>query len=236
LFLQPKKELRDPKHPVTKLSEKVDQKLGKVSFWLLYIPEQEYLQKNKDELLRKKKEEEEVRRNKAALEMQRQEEERNIQNEERRRQQEDDSQYVNGMVRFSNIGVRDLPKKDILRKTDPYVLLRMGMAEKQTSVAKNTTNCDFKGETYELQYDPSKMKGKKEANIEVWDYDVTGFDSLVGAASVDILPYLNKQALVELYLQPKKKKEDGSQSTTNLALNQDQKLGKVTFWMLYTPF
>ncbi|KAA6361839.1 MAG: hypothetical protein EZS28_042633, partial [Streblomastix strix] len=35
---------------------------------------------------------------------------------------------------------------------------------------------------------------------------------------------------------PKKKKEDGSQSTTNLALNQDQKLGKVTFWMLYTPF
>ncbi|KAA6384567.1 MAG: putative AGC family protein kinase, partial [Streblomastix strix] len=32
---------------------------------------------------------------------------------------------------------------------------------------------------------------------------------------------------------PKKKKEDGSQSTTNLALNQDQKLGKVTFWIVF---
>ncbi|KAA6382387.1 MAG: hypothetical protein EZS28_022085, partial [Streblomastix strix] len=56
---------------------------------------------------------------------------------------------------------------DVTGKQDPYVLIRMGMDEKQTSVGHNVSNYDYQNEKYELIYDPIRMKGKKEVDIEV---------------------------------------------------------------------
>ncbi|KAA6388477.1 MAG: hypothetical protein EZS28_015997, partial [Streblomastix strix] len=136
---------------------------------------------------------------------------------------------------ISQMHFRNLPNTDVIGKTDPYVLIRMGMDEKQTSFALNCNDYDYLNEKYEMEYDPVKIKGKKEVDIEVWDYDLEGYDDLIGNASVDILPYLNKQTLVDLFLQPKKELRDPKHPVTKLSEKVDQKLGKVSFWLLYIP-
>jgi Ca2+-dependent lipid-binding protein len=55
---------------------------------------------------------------------------------------------VKGIVKVNNISVRNLPKMDIVGKTDPYVVMRLGDEEKQTSVAHETLNYDYKNEEY----------------------------------------------------------------------------------------
>ncbi|KAA6331670.1 MAG: hypothetical protein EZS28_053361, partial [Streblomastix strix] len=101
---------------------------------------------------------------------------------ERKRKEALDSKYIKGFVKINNISVRNLPNTDVIGKPDPYVLIRMGMDEKQTSVAHNVNDYEYLNEKYEMEYDPVKMKGKKEVDIEVWDYDTAGFDDLVGSA------------------------------------------------------
>ncbi|KAA6396311.1 MAG: hypothetical protein EZS28_008160, partial [Streblomastix strix] len=145
-----------------------------------------------------------------------------------------DNRYVKGVVFFSNIAVRNLPKMDVTGKQDPYVLIRMGLDEKQTSVAHNVSNYDYQNERYEMEYDPVKMKGKKEVDIEVWDYDTAGFDDLMGTAKVDILPAYRQWIPIDLYLKPKKVKVDPTQSNLNQQ-KQSQKKSRIKFQMLYIP-
>ncbi|KAA6398017.1 MAG: hypothetical protein EZS28_006457 [Streblomastix strix] len=110
----------------------------------------------------------------------------------------------------------------------------MGMDEKQTSNGNNSVEYSFEDEQYELNYDPIKMKGKKEVDIEVWKYDIVGFDDLIGSASVDILPSMNKELQVELFLQSKQTKKDQTQQQLNISSQQnDEGLGKVIFHMKY---
>ncbi|KAA6361321.1 MAG: hypothetical protein EZS28_043152 [Streblomastix strix] len=190
LFLQPQKGKKDQN---STRSQSVDQGLGKVIFNMLYTPEQEWIQKNKDESARKLKEAEEMKKNLALENARKQEQERLKQESEKKKQELErkkkealDSKYIKGFVKFNNISVRNLPNTDVIGKPDPYVLIRMGMDEKQTSVAHNVNDYDYLNEKYEMEYDPVKMKGKKEVDIEVWDYDTAGFDDLVGSASVDV--------------------------------------------------
>ncbi|KAA6401147.1 MAG: hypothetical protein EZS28_003323 [Streblomastix strix] len=217
LFLQPKQEITQQK--TSGGVRNLDNKLGKVIFQMEYIPGQEQAkgkqQKGAEEIYYDKQQEE-VRRLA----------------EEKRKRGEANSKYVKGYIEFSHIGVYDLPKMDLIGKSDPYVLFQIGFDQQQTSIAKNTLSYEYKNEVYVMEYDPAKLKGQREVDIEVWDYDSIGGNDFIGTVSVDVLPYLNKQGIVELYLQPKR--EDGNQ-TTILSLNQNQKLGSIAFWMLYTP-
>ncbi|KAA6353739.1 MAG: hypothetical protein EZS28_050734, partial [Streblomastix strix] len=139
------------------------------------------------------------------------------------------------VVRFSNISVREIKKSDLIGKPDPYVIFKYGKESKKTSVGKNTINYDYQDEEYELEFDPTKTEGKHDIDIEVYDHDSFSMKDLVGNVSVDVLPSLNQQQEIEVYLQPKKKKkEDLTKSKTELTpTNADQKLGKVSFNMLY---
>ncbi|KAA6396981.1 MAG: hypothetical protein EZS28_007491 [Streblomastix strix] len=126
--------------------------------------------------------------------------------------------YVKGKVILSNISVEDLPKIDLIGKCDPYVLLRIGNDEKQTSVAKNTLNHLYEGEEYEMIYEPSIMKGD-------------------GNVTLEILPTLQHELDFELYLQPKPdKKKDQSKLKSNLAQSKpDKNNGIIKFTMIYLP-
>ncbi|KAA6370089.1 MAG: hypothetical protein EZS28_034384, partial [Streblomastix strix] len=182
--------------------------------------------------LDKKMQEEEEKRKK-------EEEERKRLEEERLKEEEEKAKYVRGVVKFSHIAVRDLPKKDIIGSADPFVLIRMGEDEKQTSVAHNTVNYDYQNEQYEFIYEPTKMKGNGKVHFEVYDYDYIGNNDLIGTAIVDILPALEQPMYVELFLQPKEQKKDGLIDEENvlklLNLQQDKGIGKVTFQMVYAP-
>ncbi|KAA6377782.1 MAG: hypothetical protein EZS28_026691 [Streblomastix strix] len=132
-----------------------------------------------------------------------------IEEDQKEQEKEDqESKYVKGVVQISNISVRDLPQMDLVGKTDPYVLFKMGIQEKQTSVAKETLNYDYKDEQFDMLYDKTIMQGKKEVEVEVWDYDSVGKNDLIGIASFDILPSFNNPIQVELFLQQKKKEKE----------------------------
>ncbi|KAA6381425.1 MAG: hypothetical protein EZS28_023045, partial [Streblomastix strix] len=210
--------------------------LGKVIFWMLYTPGDEWIKKYEEEALRKKKEDEQIRKNKELENFRKQESERIKLDEEKKKKEVDDAKYVKGVVKFSNISVRNLPKMDIGGKADPFVLFRMGDSEKQTSIVKSVLNYDYIDEEYEVIYDPSKMKGQGIVDVEVYDYDTIGGNDIIGINSVDILPSMNKEIKVELFLQPKKSKKDFESSKSIILQEEpDQGLGKVIFSMLYTP-
>jgi hypothetical protein len=58
---------------------------------------------------------------------------------------------------------------DIFSKTDPFVVFRAGEESQQTTVAKSALDYDYLNEEYELIYDPTKMSGKHEIAVEVYD-------------------------------------------------------------------
>ncbi|KAA6370954.1 MAG: hypothetical protein EZS28_033519, partial [Streblomastix strix] len=233
LFLQPKKEDQTNSNIITSNS---DQKLGKVIFQMIYISESDWIKKFEKEQIRKKKEEEEQIKNRELEEKRKNDEIQKIAEEYKRkledariRKEAEDAKYVKGVVKFSNISVRNIPKMDLVGKTDPYVVFKLGDESKQTTVAKEQLDYDYLNETYEIIYDPSKNQLNREVEVSVWDYDSVGSNDLVGSVNVDILPSLNQQQQIELYLQPKL-----DQSKSNISQqNTDQKLGKVSFSMLY---
>ncbi|KAA6367050.1 MAG: hypothetical protein EZS28_037423, partial [Streblomastix strix] len=134
--------------------------------------------------------------------------------------QYEDTDILKCIVRFSNISVQDLPKKDIVGMCDPYVIFRIGDEEKQTSVANNSSNYEYINESIDLEYDPVLMGGNEKVNIEVWDHDRIGKDDLIGVTSVDILKTPNQQVQIEMDLSPKNDEQSGY-------------LGKVIFNMAY---
>ncbi|KAA6404067.1 MAG: hypothetical protein EZS28_000398 [Streblomastix strix] len=141
--------------------------------------------------------------------------------------EEEDLGYVNGIIKIKNISVRNLKKMDLLGKSDPYVVFKAGDEEKHTTTVRNKLDYDYVNEEYDLIYNPLKMQGKKEVEVEVYDYDVMTNNDMIGAVNVDILPSKNKETRIELFLQPK--------NDVELKSNTNQKLGKVLFTMIYIP-
>ncbi|KAA6388979.1 MAG: hypothetical protein EZS28_015494 [Streblomastix strix] len=230
LFLQPKNDVE--------LKTDTDQKLGKVIFTMIYIPEDDYLKKlRQKELIRKKTEQDLVKQRefeeKSKIEELEKigEEKRRIAEEERTRKEALDAQYIKGVVKFKNISVRNLKKMDLIGKSDPFVVFKAGESSKQTTTASNVTDYDYSNEEYEVVYDPAEMEGKHSIAVEVYDQDSITKNDLIGAVNIDILPSLNNETQIDLFLQPKKDdKEDETKPT-----NSDQKLGKVIFSVIYIP-
>ncbi|KAA6353464.1 MAG: hypothetical protein EZS28_051009, partial [Streblomastix strix] len=79
------------------------------------------------------------------------------------------------------------------------------------------------------------MQGKHEIEVEVYDYDSITKNDLIGVTNIDILPSLNKDTQIELFLQPQKEKKEESfkNKIETISNNNDQKLGKVIFNMKY---
>ncbi|KAA6371215.1 MAG: hypothetical protein EZS28_033258, partial [Streblomastix strix] len=89
-----------------------------------------------------------LRQSKSTSEQDGQEEEEPIYEEE------EDLGYVNGVVKFKNISVRNLKKMDSFGKSDPFVTFKAGDEEQKTTTAKNTLDYDYTNEEYDLIYNP----------------------------------------------------------------------------------
>ncbi|KAA6395284.1 MAG: hypothetical protein EZS28_009184, partial [Streblomastix strix] len=211
-----------------KIQDEYDEPTGIVYLTIEFIPQLQNDKKQEDE--ERKKEDEAVQQMQDRI--------NKLEGAKDKKMKEAKSlKYVKGKVILSNISVEDLPKMDLIGKCDPYVLLRLGNDENQTSVTKNTLNHFYEGEEYEMIYDPSIMKGDGNVTLEVWDYDKVGFDDLIGSVNVEILPALQHDLDFELYLQPKPdKKKDKSKLKSNLAQSKpDKNIGIIKFTMIYIP-
>ncbi|KAA6377783.1 MAG: hypothetical protein EZS28_026692 [Streblomastix strix] len=208
---------------------------------MIYLSEQEYIKRKEEEQNRKKREEEEkqrkqeelIKKKEADLKKKQELEQKRLE-EEQQKQAAEDAKYVKGIVNISSIAVRDLIYSEPGYKADPFVVFKSADQKKQTTIAKETMNYEYKDEYIDLIYDPTKTKEKREVEIEVWDCDISGSNNLIGTASVDIITSFNKLKKFELFLQPKKSKKDQRKSSkTILTVNQDPQIGKVTFKMIY---
>ncbi|KAA6360779.1 MAG: hypothetical protein EZS28_043694 [Streblomastix strix] len=188
LFLQPQNEKKEnsQQQKITIPIQNLDQKLGIVTFQLLYTDEQEWIKQFKEAQQKKKDEQNKMKKQRMEVLKKKIEEERLQIEKERKLKEAEDKKYPKGVVKFSNIAVRNLKKMDLVGKTDPYVVFKLGDLQKQTSVAKETLNYDYKNEEYEVVYDPAQMQGKRNVDVEVWDYDSVGNNDLIGTASVDV--------------------------------------------------
>ncbi|KAA6378690.1 MAG: hypothetical protein EZS28_025782, partial [Streblomastix strix] len=158
--------------------------------------------------------------------------------EERKKKEEEISKQKKGIVKIRNISVHDLPKMDVLGKCDPFVVMKLGNDEKQTSVAKKSYNYDYVNEQFEFQFDPMSLKENRNIEIQVWDYDKIGFDEMIGSANIEILTSFVQEQQYEFFLIPKKGKKGKIQPISNSndqSQEQDQGIGKVAFNLIYIP-
>ncbi|KAA6374518.1 MAG: hypothetical protein EZS28_029955, partial [Streblomastix strix] len=235
--------------------------VGKCIFQIVYvddidlvkkIEEEDRLNKIQEEQKKKleeerKKQQDAERRKKLEQEAQRKKEEekkkqssvmqpivqtRDIQDTHQIRKKEE--KYGKGVVKFTSISVRDLPKMTRSGVSNPVVRFKLADYSKMTTVGKNSFNYVYNNEKFDLVYDPAQMQGQKEVDVEVWEYISDNDSHLIGVASVDILPSSNRQTQVQLFLQPEQNKDSlSNEEFDKYSLEKDQKLGKVSFWIIY---
>ncbi|KAA6333438.1 MAG: hypothetical protein EZS28_053172, partial [Streblomastix strix] len=109
---------------------------------------------------------------------------------------------------------------------------KAGEESQQTTVAKSALDYDYLNEEYELIYDPTKMSGKHEIAVEVYDQDRFTKNDIIGLVNIDVLPSLNRETQIDLFLQPQEDKKDDQIKSQELE-NSDQKLGKISLSMIY---
>ncbi|KAA6371203.1 MAG: hypothetical protein EZS28_033270, partial [Streblomastix strix] len=152
---------------------------------------------------------------------------------------EDQIPYEKGFVKINNISVRNVSKLAIGGKADPYVIFKVGEKQRQTSIAPKTYNYNYKFEKFAFPFNPFKNNSPREVKVEVWDYNNYGRNDLIGTASAEILPSFNNKQHIDMFIQPtKQRKDDLSKSLTKNSTNsslhdQDYKLGKIVFTMVY---
>lgn len=96
---------------------------------------------------------------------------------------------VDGILRVHVVEAQNLVNKDLIGKSDPYVVLNLGSIKKETSVIPNCLNpkwdywCEFESDA------------NSELKIHVWDRDEGMRDETLGHTSVDVaLVAKNKEA------------------------------------------
>ncbi|KAA6355142.1 MAG: hypothetical protein EZS28_049331 [Streblomastix strix] len=97
-----------------------------------------------------------------------------------------DDKYVKGVVKFSNISVRNIPKMDLIGKSDPYVVFEIGTDSQQTTVAKESLDYDYLNEEYQIAIDPQSKVSNGQVSVSVFDYDSFSKNDLVGTVNVDV--------------------------------------------------
>jgi len=87
-----------------------------------------------------------------------------------------------GKVNLSVHGAEDLPKGDLIGKSDPYAVISYDNDKKKTPTVKNNQNPQWNYET-DL---PVNENGPQTIDIDVFDKDRFGKDKLLGSTSLDI--------------------------------------------------
>jgi hypothetical protein len=89
------------------------------------------------------------------------------------------------IIRVYILELRDLPKKDLLSDSDPYIKIYFG-DKKKFDEQKNHKN-DEKNTKWYKHYDIlTNFPGDSTLRIEVWDYDPIFRDELIGSTSIDL--------------------------------------------------
>ena len=98
------------------------------------------------------------------------------------------------IIRVYILELRDLPAKDLLSDSDPYIKIYFG-GEKKFDEQDNHQN-DIKNVKWYKYYDIlSIFPGESTLKIEVWDYNPIFKDTLIGSTSLDLEDrYFNVQS------------------------------------------
>ena len=89
------------------------------------------------------------------------------------------------IIRVYVLEIRDLPEKDLLSASDPYIKIYFG-EDKKFDEQKNHHN-DKKNVSWFKYYDIlSIFPGDSTLRIEVWDYNPIFKDELIGSTSIDL--------------------------------------------------
>ncbi|KAA6353089.1 MAG: hypothetical protein EZS28_051384, partial [Streblomastix strix] len=112
--------------------------------------------------------------------------------------EQDEYEYVKGKVSVTLHRLSDLPANDINGKSDPYVIFKLGDQEYKSKTISNSLNPEYE-ESFELPYDPTTTD-EKELKVEVWDFDRSSDDDVLGKTTIKFAKYLENQKDIELDL------------------------------------
>ena len=105
---------------------------------------------------------------------------------------DDDSEIPGpGTVNVNIHGAKDLMKKDLIGKSDPYAVLSYGGEQVKSDPVKNTQNPQWE---FQAQL-PVDENSPDHFNIEVFDKDKFGKDKSLGKADIDLPSIANGQSL-----------------------------------------
>ena len=143
----------------------------------------------------------------------------------------DDSGTIpDGNVHVNLKQARDLPKMDIVGKSDPYAIIACGDDKSKTKTVKNNQNPEFDHDAYF----PIQKDGADKITIDLFDADKFGKDKPLGSVDLDIADLLTSGPLEDVWLplengkggqvqlsadfQPAFQEEDGSINITKPGL------------------
>ena len=89
------------------------------------------------------------------------------------------------IIRVYILELRDLPKKDLLSDSDPYIKIYFG-DNKKFDEQKNHKNDEKNSKWYKYYDILTVFPGDSTLRIEVWDYDPIFRDELIGYTSIDL--------------------------------------------------
>ena len=94
---------------------------------------------------------------------------------------------IPGNLHLNLIKAEDLPKTDLIGKSDPYAVISIDDEQHKTAVVKNSQNPEW---NFQLDV-PVDEDGPQNINIDVYDKDRIGKDKLLGSAQLNVADLQN---------------------------------------------
>ena len=105
----------------------------------------------------------------------------------------------------------DLPKSDLIGKSDPYAVVNFDGDKLKTSTAKNTQNPEW-NQKFHIPIDEN---GPHDVRVDIFDSDKLGKDKLLGSVNIDIPDVINGNPLNDEMLPLKGAKSGKVQLSAN---------------------
>ncbi|KAA6362433.1 MAG: hypothetical protein EZS28_042041 [Streblomastix strix] len=96
----------------------------------------------------------------------------------------EEAKNMKGVIKISQIKVRNLPEMDLIEQADPYVMITLGDEKRRTKVMNDNLNAVSDEEIF-IPFDPSKTFDRM-VKLDVWAYDSTSDDDVFGSVIIPV--------------------------------------------------
>lgn len=132
----------------------------------------------------------------------------------------DYDEIPSGNIHLEIVQAKDLVKKDLIGKSDPYAIVRYGNDEIKSNTVKNNQNPQW---NFECDI-PVDSNGPQNLTIDLYDEDSHGKDKPLGSAEIDIPNLVNNSPLDNMWIPLNGVKSGKIQ--INADFNPDDKFGQ----------